>query len=280
MLFRSAAPVTTAVLDLLIVVSNHIFKINGRCDLYDLGKGDYLKLTIFGAGAIGGTIGAHMIRAGHDIQFCDIDEAHVARINQFGLTIEGPVENFQVNAKAYLPSNLPTSLGNIAIAVKSHHTTLVLESIKKRIEPGAFVVSFQNGFTYEEIASEVGMKNLLVGFVNFGADYLEPGRILQGNIGAFRVGEIAQSVISPRLQELVAALPYAKATENILGFLWSKEAYGAMLYAGATSDLSIADHLSDPRYRPLMLAIAREVLAQAPVRTESFDGFDPNDCAF
>ena len=79
------------------------------------------------------------------------------------------------------------------------------------------------------------------------------------------------------MRELAAALPYAEPTDNILGFLWGKEAYGAMLYAGAVSDLSIADSLEDPKWRPLMLAIAREVLAQAPVRPEAFDGFDPAD---
>ena len=79
------------------------------------------------------------------------------------------------------------------------------------------------------------------------------------------------------MRELVDALPYAVATDNIMGFLWGKEAYGAMLYAGAVSDLSIADHLEDPRYRELMIAVAREVLAQSPVRTEGFDGFEPDD---
>jgi 2-dehydropantoate 2-reductase len=49
------------------------------------------------------------------------------------------------------------------------------------------------------------------------------------------------------------------------------------MWAGAVSDLTIADHLEDPRYRPVMIAIAREVLAQAPVPVESFDGFDPAD---
>ena len=63
----------------------------------------------------------------------------------------------------------------------------------------------------------------------------------------------------------------------MLGYLWGKEAYGAMLWAGAVSDLTIAEHLEDPRYRPVMIAIAREVLAQAPVPVESFDGFEPDD---
>jgi len=117
---------------------------------------------------------------------------------------------------------------------------------------------------------------VLVSFVNFGADWLEPGLIMQGNVGTFRVGEPGGG-ISERVLELAQVLPYAEATGNIMGFLWGKEAYGAMLYAGAVSDLSIADSLEDPRWRPLMLAIAREVLAQAPVRPESFDGFDPAD---
>jgi glycine/D-amino acid oxidase-like deaminating enzyme len=41
--------------------------------------------------------------------------------------------------------------------------------------------------------------------------------------------------------------------------------------------LIIAEHREDPRYRPVMIAIAREVLAQAPVKVESFDGFGPDD---
>jgi 2-dehydropantoate 2-reductase len=236
-----------------------------------------VKLTIIGAGAIGGTIGAHMIRAGHEILFVDVDVAHVNAINSQGLTIEGPVENFHVNARAILSSELPETLGNVAVAVKSHHTKDVAGLLKGRMAPGDFIVTFQNGLTASDISEVVGAQNVLVSFVNFGADYLAPGKIMQGNVGAFHVGELVGNTITPRLQELVDALPYAEATENILGYLWGKEAYGAMLYAGATSDLSIADHLEDPRYRPLMLAIAREVLAQSPVKPEGFNGFEPDD---
>jgi 2-dehydropantoate 2-reductase len=50
-----------------------------------------------------------------------------------------------------------------------------------------------------------------------------------------------------------------------------------MLWAGAVSDLTIAESLERAEYRPLMIALAREVLAQAPVRVEGFDGFEPDD---
>jgi 2-dehydropantoate 2-reductase len=235
-----------------------------------------MQLTIIGAGAIGGTIGAHLIRDGHDILFCDADPAHVDTINRDGLTIEGPVENFTVPARAVTPENLPDRLEHAAIAVKSHHTAQAAELLRDRLTPDGYLVSFQNGLTADTLAAVVGRERLIVSFVNFGADVLGPGRIMQGNIGTFRIGELTGE-ITPRLRELAEALPYAEATGNILGFLWGKEAYGAMLYAGAVSDLSIADSLEDPRWRPLMLATAREVLAQAPVEPEAFDGFDPRD---
>jgi 2-dehydropantoate 2-reductase len=235
-----------------------------------------LQLTIIGAGAIGGTIGAHLIRDGHDILLCDADPAHVEAINERGLTIRGPVENFTVPARAVLPGDLPASLPRAAVAVKSHHTPAAAELLRGRLAPDGYVVSFQNGLTAGTLAAAVGQDRLLVSFVNFGADWLEPGVIMQGNVGTFRVGEPGGG-LSERALELAEALPYAQATGNIMGFLWGKEAYGAMLYAGAVSDLSIADSLEDERWRPLMLATAREVLAQAPVRPESFDGFDPDD---
>ena len=236
-----------------------------------------MELTFIGAGAIGGTLAAHMSRAGHSITVCDVDVQHVEAINRHGLIIEGPVENFVAHPRAITPDELPDHIEHIAVAVKSHHTEHAARLIEGRVAPGGYVVSFQNGLTSDILADAVGEENLLASFVNFGADVIEPGRIMQGNIGAFFVGELPSGVVTPRVRDLVAALPYAQATDNVRGYLWGKEAYGAMLYAGAVSDLAIADSLSDPTYRPLMVAIAREVLAQAPVPVKGFDGFDPDD---
>ncbi|MGH7610457.1 MAG: amidase family protein [Candidatus Dormibacteria bacterium] len=236
-----------------------------------------MRLTIIGAGAIGGTIGAHMIRAGHDVLFCDTDQAHVAAINRSGLTIEGPVASFTVRARAVTPAGLPDRLERVAIATKSHHTREAVEPLRRRLSAGGYLVSFQNGLTGPELAGVVGWERLLLCLVNFGADYRAPGRILQGNVGTFKVGESRIPEVTPRVQELAEALPYAEPAANIMGYIWAKEAYGAMLYAGAVSDLAIADTLEDARWRPLMLGIAREVLAQSPVPPEPFDGFDPQD---
>jgi 2-dehydropantoate 2-reductase len=65
---------------------------------------------------------------------------------------------------------------------------------------------------------------------------------------------------------------------NVWGYLWAKEAYGAMLFATALTDDSIADALARREYRALYIALAREILAVARARgvtLEAFDGFDP-----
>jgi 2-dehydropantoate 2-reductase len=236
-----------------------------------------VQLTIIGAGAIGGTIGAHMARAGHDVLLCDADGEHVAAVNAHGLRIEGPVENFTVAVPAVTPDGLPPSLGRVAIAVKAHHTAAAAGALRGRLTPDGYVVSIQNGFTAGAITAVTGPGRLIASFINVGADLMAPGVIMQGNVATFRVGEPEGGVITPRVAELAAALPYAEPTANIMGYLWGKEAYGAMLFAGAVSPLSIAELLEDPRWRPLLLAVAREVLAQSPVRPEGFDGFEPDD---
>ncbi len=231
---------------------------------------------VVGAGAIGGTVGARMIQRGHSVLFCDADVAHVEAINRNGLQIEGPIEQFVVEARAVTPDGLPARLDQVLLAVKTQHTAAALEAIVPRLSPDGFVVSLQNGVNEPEIASIIGEERTVGAFVNFGADYLEPGRIFLGGRGALYVGEL-DGRASARVEGLLAALPDARETRNILGFLWAKEAYGAMLFATAVSDLSIVDALSEPRYRIVYTQLAREVLAAAPVPVEAFDGFDADD---
>ncbi len=46
-------------------------------------------ITIVGAGAIGGTVGAFLHAAGYDVTLVDVDAAHVRAINERGLRITG-----------------------------------------------------------------------------------------------------------------------------------------------------------------------------------------------
>jgi Asp-tRNA(Asn)/Glu-tRNA(Gln) amidotransferase A subunit family amidase/ketopantoate reductase len=178
--------------------------------------------------------------------------------------------------RAVEPADLPDELHRVLVAVKAQDTESAVAHVAPRLVADGFVVSLQNGLNAPVIAAAVGEARTVGAFVNLGADYLEPGRIFLGGRGTFRVGEL-DGRRSERVEQLAADLADAEVTHNILGFLWAKEAYGAMLFATAVSDLSIADALAEPRYRPLYLRLAAEVLASATAHPESFDGFDPAD---
>ncbi|HUB22390.1 MAG TPA: amidase family protein, partial [Streptosporangiaceae bacterium] len=230
-----------------------------------------------GCGAIGGTVAAGLVRDGHDVLVSDADPAVVAAINENGLRIEGPIENFAVAVPAVLPADLPERLDcPVLVACKSQHTAAAAASLAGRMHGDGFVVSMQNGMNADQLAAVVGAERVVEAFVNFGADVIAPGVVLRGSRETFVIGEV-DGTISDRVRAVAADIADAKPTEDIMGYLWGKEAYGAMLAAIAVSDASIADGLEDPAYTPMLVAVAREVLDQAPVPPKGFDGFDPED---
>ena len=235
-----------------------------------------MRFVVVGAGAIGGTVGARLVRDGHDVLFCDADTEHVAAMNEHGLVIEGPVEELTVPATAVHPDGLPDRLEHVLLAVKSQHTETALSAVAPRLAQDGYVVSLQNGLNEPVIAALVGEGRTIGAFVNFGADYLGPGRILVANRATFVIGEL-DGRRSERVSALVAAIEDARETDNVLGYLWGKMAYGAMLFGTAVSDLSIADALEEPAYRPLFTRLAHEALEAATATPEAFDGFDPGD---
>jgi 2-dehydropantoate 2-reductase len=241
-----------------------------------------MRCLIWGAGAIGGTLGAHLARAGHDVTIVDVVADHVDAINRDGLRITGPIAEFTARMPAFTPRTLGGAWDTIVLATKAHHTVDATRALEPFLTVGGCVVSAQNGLNELAIAEVVGAERTMGAFVNFGADYLEPGVIHYGGRGAVVVGEI-DGRSTPRVAAVRQAWsdfdPAALVTPNIWGYLWGKEAYGAMLFATALTNESIADALALSEYRPLYIDLAREILAVASargVRPESFDGFDPS----
>ena len=240
-----------------------------------------MRCLVWGAGAIGGTLGAYLTRAGHDVTLVDQVQDHVAAINRAGLRITGPIAEFSVRAPAFTPNALSGEWETIILATKAHHTETAVRALRSHLSQSGCVISAQNGLNELAIADAVGPERTVGAFVNFGADYLEPGVIHYGGRGAVVVGEI-DGRLTPRAQAVGAVLrdfdQRAMVTANIWGYLWGKEAYGAMLFATALTNESIADALARPEYRAIYIALTREILAVARarrVRPEAFDGFDP-----
>src|SRR2546423_2828074 len=197
-----------------------------------------MRYVIVGAGAIGGTVGAFLARAGADPLLVDRDLDHVRAMQQRGLTIRGFEGTFTVPVNATTPEGLPERIDAVLLAVKAPATDETVRSFVDRLAPDGYVVSLQNGLNELVISRLVGAERTIGAFVNFSADYLEPGLIHFGGRGAFCIGEV-DGAITPRLQQLRDGLGHwgnVQATDNISGYLWGKQAYGAMLFATALTN--------------------------------------------
>jgi len=238
-------------------------------------------LLVWGAGAIGGTVAAYLTRAGEDVLLVDAAHDHVDAINAGGLAIEGPIETFTTAIPAVTPDAVRGRYDRILLCVKAQHTAAATVQLAPHLTTDGYVASFQNGLNEYVIAEMVGMARVLGAFLNFGADYLGPGRITFSGRGATVLGEM-DGVMTPRLTALHALMrkfePDAIATDNIVGYLWGKLGYGALLFGTALTDDGIADVLADPRHRRVLVALGREVMAVAAakrIRPQGFNGFDP-----
>jgi 2-dehydropantoate 2-reductase len=239
-----------------------------------------VSYVIVGAGAIGGTLGHHLARAGHGVTVVDADAEHVRAIREHGIVVRRGDERTAVPVAAALTPDEPgpERVERVLLAVKAQATGRALDWIAPRLAPGGYVVSLQNGLNEQAIAARVGTERTVGAFVNLFADVVAPGEIRDGGLGALVVGEMDGSD-SPRVREVVADLQSwgpARTTGNVSGYLWSKLGFGAMLVATALADAPMAELID--RHRGVMHALAGEVYAVAGaegIALEPFDAFDP-----
>ena len=238
-------------------------------------------ILIWGWGAIGGTLAAYWARAGIDVLMVDIVAEHVEACRTVGLTIEGPIDEFTQIVPSATPDELTGTFSRAVLAVKAHHTAEAVDRLAPHLAEDGFVLSAQNGLNEIIIARRVGEARTMGCFVNFGANWHGPGRILYGNRGACVVGEVDRSVRdrTRAMHELLQVFePDAELTDDIWSYLWGKLGYGAMLFGTALTDDSMSANFADPERAPAWIRLGREVMAVAVakgVRPRGFAGFDP-----
>lgn len=233
-------------------------------------------ILIWGAGAIGGTLGAYWARAGLNITMVDIVAEHAEACSRRGLAITGPVEEFRQVVPTITPDKVTGIWPIIVLAVKAPATEAALAALKPHLADDGYVLSAQNGLNEIAIAKTIGAERTMGCFVNFGADWMGPGDILYGNRGAVVVGEI-DGITRDRTRQMHAWLSLfdeaSVLTDNIWGYLWGKLAYGAMLFATALTPDSMSANFADPRRTAVFEQLGREVIAVATARGVTPVGF-------
>ena len=245
-----------------------------------------MKITVIGAGAIGGLAGAYMTKAGYEVTLVDRWVEHVDALNANGLFVDGVRGEMTIPVRAKTPGQLTDPLETVLIATKSQHAVDALKEILPLLTKNSCVVSFQNGLNEPDLSATLdqaglpGDKIVMGSIPNYGGALVDPGYIEFVHEGPIQLGEM-NGENSPRLTtltQMLSVLTDVQVSENIWGQIWAKEVYFAQVVFSALTDGEIHDTLGIERYARISGAIVREALEIAEangITVEAFDFFDP-----
>jgi 2-dehydropantoate 2-reductase len=187
-----------------------------------------VRVVIFGAGAIGGVIGARLFQSGHDVTLI-ARGAHLAEISASGLRLETPHEIVTLPVPVVeSPEALSFDASDVVIlTVKSQDTKNALSHLAAVAPPTTAIVCGQNGVENERVALRM-FKNVYGMCVMMPASHLSPGVVQASSspiTGLLDVGRWPHGV-DDRIRDLANVLSGASfesvAREDIARWKWGK----------------------------------------------------------
>ena len=143
-----------------------------------------MRVIIYGAGGVGGTIGARLWQQGTQVVLI-ARGAHLAALQASGLRFVAPDGDFQLAIPAVAgPGEVewrPADL--VLLTMKSQHTTDALETLALNAPESVAVVCGQNGVANEEMALR-RFPNVYGMLVNLPASHLRAGEVVTYSQGA------------------------------------------------------------------------------------------------
>lgn len=220
------------------------------------------RTCIVGAGAIGGIVAGRLARAGVRATVVDGDDAHVARLRDPGLVIQGDGDDLPIPLDSYTPDEAPHGQHGpydlVVLAVRSGDTQRALAPLRDHL--GGDVVSLQNGLNEDRIAELVGPERTIGAVVGFGALRAAPGRIELTSSGGLVIGRL-DGREDDRLHRACAILERAvpcEVTDQIQAALWHKMVVNNMTVLGALGGVATGEVLRQGPRRRLVEAVVAE----------------------
>ena len=143
-----------------------------------------MRVTIFGAGALGSVIGGLMTESHTVSLICRED--HAMEINADGLWLDGMIKRRAFPNASVDPRGLPVQ-DVVIVTVKSCDTRTALRSIEPLLGEGTTLMILQNGLTVLRDVKELH-PGALVATASLGAQYIGPGHVRLTGLGEIVVG--------------------------------------------------------------------------------------------
>jgi 2-dehydropantoate 2-reductase len=186
-----------------------------------------MRITIMGAGAMGGYFGARLAAAGNDVTLI-ARGAHLAAIRADGLRVQSP------KGDLHLPdiraTDDPATVGVVDVVmfmVKNYDVDAAARAIVPMLGPETMVVTCQNGVSApDRLAAVIGADKVVPGVARFPGDIAAPGLIRHSaDSDRMSFGEV-DGRVSARVLAFQQALTLAGITaiipDNIIQDMWIK----------------------------------------------------------
>ena len=235
-------------------------------DLKRTQKTTKMKITIIGAGGVGGYFGAKLAKAGNDVTFI-ARGAHLAAMQQNGLTVKSIDGDFQVKnfaATDRISEAGPTDL--IILGVKAWQVKETGHAIKPILKPDTMVLPLQNGIlAADELRESIESKHLVGGLCRIISKIEAPGVINHFGIKPTIVFGELDHTDSERVQKLKQLFDKAEISStvsfDIHADLWKKFILICVSGLMAVSRTTYGELRELPQTRQMMVDLLEEIYA-------------------
>jgi 2-dehydropantoate 2-reductase len=229
-----------------------------------------MKITVVGAGAMGGSYGGLLALAGHEVCLIDAWQAHVDAIERDGLRVDGVHGDHRVR--------LPASTGPIGdgahlviVFVDANNTGAAAEIARQVLAPDGFAITCQNGIgNVEQLQAALGQERVVGGSSMCSAATVGPGHVRLTHLGKTSIGETDRAA-RPRTAQLAETLNNSgfetAVAPDIMAVIWEKFALNCCINAlAATTGLRAGEIARLPALNALQDRIIAEVMAVTNAR--------------
>jgi 2-dehydropantoate 2-reductase len=192
-------------------------------------QGNWPKIAVVGAGAVGGYFGGLLARAGAPVVMIG-RAGFVEAVNKNGLFLD--TLHFQESVRVEASTELSAVRGAevVLFCVKTTDNAATARALAPLLPPGALVLSMQNGVDNVEQIRAAATIDALPAVVYVAASVPEPGRVKHVGRGDLVVGPENE-----RTKKIAGLFSRAgvgcRISENIAGELWTKLIWNCALNA-------------------------------------------------
>jgi len=238
-----------------------------------------MKVSVYGAGALGTAVGALLEKAGEHVDLIDNNPVQIDALRTNGARIEGD-ENFTIPVTALYPQEATPGYDVIFLAASEKSNADALSYIKDLLKVKGILVSLQNGFTDNEIIEAVGPLRTMGCAVDWIAEQIEPGRVAIHSASGRRrayIGKAPGVVSEPAMnaRNLLDKIGEAHFISNLLGARWGKLVINCTLsIVSAIYGGTFGETVAQKECRDLMVRSGNECMKVAEAMNITIPNFE------